>query len=253
MPVFYGKIENVERICEGARIYSLTAKLPQCAGQARPGHILQISCGDDTTLRRPISICDTAGDTVRICFDVRGKGTEWLSARKAGDMIDAMGLYGNTFDIEDTSKRALVVGGGIGIYPLHFLAKRYGGNVTAVLGFRNKSLVTMENEFRASCGRLEITTDDGSYGTKGYAIDTVRRILDEGNIDIIYTCGPTVMMRGIVEEAIERGIRCQVSLEERMGCGVGACLACACSVGGKIKRVCMDGPVFEGKDVNFNG
>ena len=253
MPVYYGKIESISRLAEDAELYNIKVNLPAAAKRARPGHILQISCGDDTTLRRPISICNVEGDSVRFCFDVRGKGTKWLAERKEGDTLDIMGLYGNTFDLSDTSKKALVVGGGIGVYPLLYLCSKYKGSISAVLGYRSKGLVTLEDDFKSVCEQVYITTDDGSYGIKGYAIDTVRKILDEQQIDIIYTCGPTVMMRGIVEEAVKRGIRCQVSLEERMGCGIGACLACTCSIEGKKKRVCMDGPVFEGKDVDFNG
>ena len=258
-----------DKLTEDYDIYSMVIDAPQIASIARPGQIVHVKC-DNFTLRRPLSIASVKNDTIRLCYDVRGGGTDWMSKQKAGGKIDILGPVGNGFDVSDTSKKVLLVGGGIGIYPLYMIAEMFGENATVVLGFRTKGLITMQKDFEETGCNLIICTDDGSYihGRKGYAIDTVREILDSRDINIIMTCGPKIMMKGIAAEAVERGIRCQVSMEERMACGVGACLACVCKVkdGGndkadkndkfENKRVCVDGPVFdvyakEGKEIDW--
>lgn len=255
-----------EKMTEEYEIYSMLLDAPQIADSAKPGQIVHVRC-EGFTLRRPLSIASAKDGVLRLCYDVRGEGTEWLSKQKKGGKIDILGAEGNGFDVSDTSKKVLLVGGGIGIYPLYSVAERFGKNATVVLGFRTKGLITMEKDFTETGCNLKICTDDGSYaaGKKGYAIDAVREILDEkeksgGKIDIIMTCGPKIMMKGIAEEAVKRGIGCQVSMEERMACGVGACLACVCKVKDKgdkefaNKRVCVDGPVFDiydGKEVEW--
>ncbi|MCL2095803.1 MAG: dihydroorotate dehydrogenase electron transfer subunit [Oscillospiraceae bacterium] len=239
-------------------VYSMLIDAPEIAEIAKPGQFIHVKC-DSFTLRRPISIASSKNNKIRICYDIRGGGTKWLSGLKGGDncdKIDVMGPIGNGFDISDASKKVLLVGGGIGIYPLYSVAEVYGENAAVVLGFRTKERITFEKEFK-DCGvDLYIATDDGSYGVKGRAIDLVREFLDKNNnnIDIIMTCGPKAMLQGIALEAAKRNIRRQVSLEERMACGIGACLACVCRVDGVNKRVCVDGPVFdisEGSGVDF--
>lgn len=241
-----------EKMTEDYNIFSLSLYAPQIAVMAKPGQIVHVKCGN-FTLRRPISIASATkiSGVIRLCYDVRGEGTKWLSQQQTGGKIDILGPAGNGFDISDTSKKVLLVGGGIGIYPLYSVAEYYKDNATVVLGFRTKGLVTMENDFKDTGCDLHICTDDGSYRNAGYAIDTVKYILDNKNIDMIMTCGPKAMMKGIAEEAVMRGIRCQVSMEERMACGVGACLACVCKIKGHNKRVCVDGPVFEGTEVDW--
>jgi dihydroorotate dehydrogenase electron transfer subunit len=189
---------------------------------------------------------------------VRGEGTKWLSNLKSGDKINIIGAIGKGFDVSDLSKKVLLAGGGIGIYPLYSVAKAYGSNAFAALGFRNKDIITFEQEFKDTGCDLRIATDDGSYGRKGYAVEIVKEILEHNKIDMIITCGPKIMMRGIYFEAEKRGIRCQVSMEERMACGIGACLACVCRIKDEEretftnKRVCIDGPVFDGSEVDWN-
>ena len=260
--LLYNIISN-EKMTEDYALYSMIIDAPNIAKTAKPGQFVHIKCGG-LTLRRPISIASAKNGQIRICYDVRGEGTKWLSELKSGgkgNKIDILGPVGRGFDISDTSKKVLLVGGGIGIYPLYAVAELYKENAAAVLGFRTKSLVNFEKEFTeiTAGGQVHIATDDGSYGRKGYAVDLVKEILDNNKnsdnnkankIDIIMTCGPKIMMQGVAEEAQKRGIRCQVSMEERMACGIGACLACACKIKGETKRVCSDGPVFDIFDIS---
>jgi dihydroorotate dehydrogenase electron transfer subunit len=236
-------------------IYAMMINAPKIAESAVPGQFIHIKCGD-LTLRRPISIASMQNSRLKICYEVRGEGTAWLANRKAGDKIDIMGAIGKGFDVSDLSKKVLLAGGGIGIYPLLSVAQAYGVNAHAALGFRNKAAVNFEQEFKNICGdtKVKITTDDGSYenGKKGYVTELRTEILVHNKIDLIMTCGPLAMMRGVYAEAEKRGIRCQVSMEERMACGIGACLVCVCKVNGTNERVCIDGPVFEGNEVDWN-
>jgi len=240
-----------EKLPGDHKIYSMLINAPEIAKTAKPGQFVHVKC-DNFTLRRPISIASAKNGKIRLCYDVRGGGTAWLSGLQSGGKIDMMGPLGNGFDISDTSKKVLLVGGGIGIYPLYSVAEVYGENAVTVLGFRTKDLITFEKEFKGCGGGLHIATNDGSAGKKGYAIDLVREILDNNKFDIIMTCGPKIMMKGITEEAIKRGIKCQVSMEERMACGIGACLACVCKINNINKTVCADGPVFEASEVDFD-
>ena len=234
-----------EKLTREYDIYDMLIHAPDIAKSAVSGQFIHIKCGD-LTLRRPISIASAEGDYVRICYEVRGEGTAWLANRKIGDEIDVIGPIGKGFDVSDTSKKVLLAGGGIGIYPLYSVAQMYGANAYAALGFRNKNIINFADEFKNTGCDLKIITDD-----KGYVTELVKEILDNNKIDIVMTCGPKVMMRGVYEEAQKRGIRCQVSMEERMACGIGACLVCVCKVNGVNERVCVDGPVFEGNGVDW--
>jgi len=246
-----------EKMTEEYNVWSMVIRAPIIAKIAKPGQFVHVKC-DGLTLRRPISIASTTNDgNIRICYDVRGEGTAWLSGLKSGDKIDINGPLGKGFDVSDTSKKVLLAGGGIGIYPLYAVAEAYKNNAYVVLGFRTKGLITFEKEFTECGSNLNIATDDGSYRRKCFAIEIVKEILDANKIDIVMTCGPKIMMKGIALEAERRGIRCQVSMEERMACGIGACLACACRIRDAEretftnKRVCIDGPVFEGNEVDW--
>ncbi|MCL2816699.1 MAG: dihydroorotate dehydrogenase electron transfer subunit [Oscillospiraceae bacterium] len=224
--------EKLTKKSEEHEIYSMLIDVPEIAKTAQPGQFVHVKCGN-LTLRRPISIASAKNGKIRLCYDVRGEGTAWMSRLKSGEKIDMIGPLGKGFDVSDTSKKVLLVGGGIGIYPLYSVAEVYGENAVTVLGFRTKDIITFEKEFKDCGGGLYIATDDGSYGKKGYATDLAGEILANNKIDIIMTCGPKIMMKGVAEEAVKRSIRCQVSMEERMACGVGACLVCVCRVKGK--------------------
>ncbi|MEG2857903.1 MAG: dihydroorotate dehydrogenase electron transfer subunit, partial [Clostridia bacterium] len=227
---------------------------PQIARLARPGQFLHIRCGHSRLLRRPISICDIAGDAIRVVFEVRGEGTALLSHRTEGDSVDVLGPLGNGVfpDIFDT-RPVLFVGGGIGAPPLLFAAKRC--NVAhAVLGFKNSAAVILKDEFYDACKTLLIATDDGSVGAHGTIEKPMGILLDKNDYCAVMACGPRPMLRAAARLAEEHSVPCWVSMEERMGCGVGACLVCACKTHGasgedEFSHVCKDGPVYPAASV----
>ncbi|MBR7163676.1 MAG: dihydroorotate dehydrogenase electron transfer subunit [Clostridia bacterium] len=234
-------------------IYQAWIQNKDLAEQAKPGQFLHIQCGDAVSmpLRRPISICDVQGENLCFIYEVKGRGTKALSENTA--TLDILGPVGNGFTISpDTYHNPAVVGGGIGVYPMLYLTKQLSG-ASAYLGFRNKSLVTLEDEFKSAASYLSVSTDDGSYGNHGFALDCLKKDFADKQFDIIYACGPKGMLRAVQAFAKEAGVPCQISLEERMGCGIGACLTCSCETheegAGKYKRVCRNGPVFWAEEV----
>jgi len=240
-------------------LFDLKVSLPEGMNSPVPGQFAHIMCGEGTTLRRPISIADYDAEsrTVRFCYDVRGKGTDYLSNLKPGDDFDFLSPLGTGFSVRDGG-RALLVGGGIGVYPLIYAARKYGSSATALLGFRNEALATCSEDFKEFGADVSVITDDGSNGRKGFVTELLAEALDELDADIILACGPGPMLEKVAEMAEERGIYCEVSLEERMACGLGACMGCACKVkapeslfpdGYTYKRVCADGPVFDSREV----
>ncbi len=239
-------------------ILRFKVKTDKIAKDSKPGNFLEIKVSDSEVpfLRRPISIFSIDGENVEFIFQVKGKGTEILSKQKVGDKINIIGPLGNgTFDIKSYNTVALI-GGGIGVYPLYEAAKQLKGKakINTYLGYRNKELVTVEKEFKEVSDKLVVATDDGSYGEKGFAIDFLKK--DE-KPDIIMACGPLPMLRAVKQFAQENNIKCQVSLEERMGCGIGACLGCAVKTAASSKdapeywQVCKGGPVFDASTVDF--
>ena len=243
-------------------IYKFSVKAPEIAQTARAGQFLEIKVSEtgEPFLRRPISIynIDKEAGEVEFIFQVKGRGTALLAERRIGDLIYIMGPLGfGAFKVQEY-KNVAIIGGGIGTYPLHELAKELKGkaNLNVYLGFRDKSLVTCEKEFESiGLNKLVITTDDGSYKEKGYAIDFMKKDIEENPVDMIFACGPLPMLKAIRAYAIENNIPCQISLEERMGCGIGACLGCAVKViSGAEPRyghVCKEGPVFNAADVEI--
>lgn len=235
-------------LCPG--IFDFVINAPEIAKQAEIGQFLHITCGGSTLLRRPISICDFGDDFVRFAFQVKGEGTKELAKFEPGDMIDVMGPLGHGFKVTPNQK-AVIIGGGIGVFPLLKLARETQGAV--FLGFRSKNLVVLENDYNAAHDNVTICTDDGSYGYDGFAIAAMGEYLLENEADVIYCCGPTPMLKAVKQIAEHRGIPCQISLEQRMGCGIGACLTCVCETKdegmGKYKQVCTCGPVFDSKEV----
>ena len=248
---------NIKPLIQGnKRFFSLEFENAFIAESAEPGQIVHVKCGENL-LRRPFGVngVNVKAGTFRVCFEVRGKGTRWMSGLKAGDVVSVMGPYGKPFEtLKYSEKKVLLVGGGIGIYPLLFAADRLnlnGAEVRAALGFQTASLVHMESEFKTKCARVEIATDDGSYGYGGFVTDMAAGMADETRFDAVFACGPFIMMKKTHEIASARNIPCFVSLEERMGCGVGACLACVCDTVNGKKRVCVDGPVFASYEIRW--
>lgn len=253
------KIEKKEQL--KSDIFKYTIKSKEIASQAKAGQFLEIRVIDEIQplLRRPISIynMDKENDLVEFIFQVKGKGTEILAKRNVGEELDIIGPLGyGTFEIKNYNKVA-IIGGGIGTYPLYELAKELKdkSDVTMYMGFRNKELVTLEKEFEEVCNRLVLTTDDGSYKEKGFAINYLKEDIKKERPDIIFACGPLPMLKAVRNYAIENDIPCQISLEERMGCGIGACLGCAVKVVSgsepRFGHVCKEGPVFNAKDVEI--
>ena len=239
-------IENKE-IAKG--FFSLWLNAPDMAAQAAPGQFAHIRCGDKS-LRRPISICgaDTESGRLRLVYEIRGEGTKWLSEQAPGYNLDVIAPLGKGFDFRGQSG-ALFIGGGIGSPPMLCAAKAFPGKAFAALGFRNKSAVILEQDFADAGIPLEITTDDGSYGYHGLVTHPAEERLKSGGIGLVCVCGPAPMLRGGIELAKRYNTACQVSLEQRMGCGVGACRVCAVKVRDKQKdiymHVCLNGPVFD--------
>ena len=241
-------------------IYKFSVKAPEIANVAKAGQFLEIKVSEtgEPFLRRPISIYNIDGEVVEFIFQVKGRGTELLAERNVGDLIDIMGPLGKgAFAVKEYNNVA-IIGGGIGTYPLYELAKELKGkaNINVYLGFRDKSLVTCEKEFEAiGLNKLVVATDDGSYKEKGFAIDFMKKDIEEHKVDMIFACGPHPMLKAVRQYAIENNIPCQISLEERMGCGVGACLGCATKIkdgdGFRYGHVCKDGPVFNAADVEI--
>ena len=253
------EIISVEKATEG--IYRMTVASDYISANAEPGQFVNIKCceGVQTLLRRPVSICSTdrAKGRYDLYFQVKGAGTEILAGKKSGDFIDILGPLRRSFDLDIGYRRIAVVGGGIGIFPLLFLLNESKAVVKrSYLGFRSSGYIVLQEEFRQKSNSLEIATDDGSYGMKGFVTDMLERDILSEEFDMIYACGPTPMLKKVTEIAKKHNVRCQISLEQRMGCGFGACLTCACETrteegGSQFVRVCADGPVFNSEDVIF--
>lgn len=246
------KIAEKKQLTED--VFDLTVEAGPLAEAAQPGQFAQIYV-PGKTLRRPISICgiDRAAKTLRFVFQVRGEGTAWLAETQTGDSLDILAPLGTGYDLGDTRRKAVFVGGGIGVPPLLEAAKPFGENATAVLGFRNKGSVILKEDFEKNGNHVQIATDDGSCGHHGLVTD----LLKDLDFDVIFACGPTPMLKAVCRLAAERGVPCQISLEERMACGIGACLGCACRLRKDGREyyghVCKDGPVFASENVVWEG
>lgn len=241
-----------EEIADG--IYSMWLRTDEIAANAKAGQFISVYCNEGSRLLpRPISICeiDKTDGAVRLVYRVAGKGTAEFSAMRTGMQLKVVGPLGNGFPVK--SKKAFLIGGGIGIPPMLELAKSLDCEKQIVLGFRDE-LFLME-EFQKQ-GKLYVATEDGSAGTEGNVLDAIR---ENGlTADIIYACGPAPMLRALKEYAAKNRIECWISMEERMACGIGACLACVCKsqnkdahTNVKNKRVCKEGPVFRAEEVDF--
>lgn len=248
------KLIRKKEIADG--IFDFTIASDDIAAATQCGQFLHINCGDSTFLRRPISICDAQNGEVRFIFEVKGEGTKTLAKKEVGEYIDVMGPLGHGFEIKQSVKKPILIGGGIGVFPLYKLAKDLGNNATVFLGFRNQSRVVMEDEFDAASAMTIVGTDDGSYGYNGYIASAMEGYLNMNECDMIYSCGPMPMLKAVKKIAEDRGIPCQLSLEQRMGCGIGACLVCSCETNKEgtehYAKVCTNGPVFYSTEVTLN-
>ncbi len=249
-------VASQEKLAEG--IYSMWIDAEPVAVQAKAGQFVSVYSKDGAKLLpRPISLCevDKEKGRIRLVYRVAGAGTEEFSHYQAGDPIDILGPLGNGFPLENmTGKKAFLMGGGIGIPPMLELAKELDCEKQAVLGYRDSGMF-LKDEFEPYAS-VYAATEDGSAGTKGNVMDAVRENGLEA--DVIFACGPTPMLRAIKAYAQEHNIECYLSLEEKMACGIGACLACVCKSKDvdehshvHNKRICKDGPVFRAEEVEL--
>ena len=246
-------VKSQEMLADG--VYSMVLSAPEIARQAKAGQFVSVYTKDSSRLLpRPISLCgiDKEKGELRLVYRVAGAGTEEFSRYEAGEKVQVMGPLGNGFPLKE--KKAILIGGGIGIPPMLGLMKALDCERTAVLGYRDSQLF-LKDEFEAF-GPVSVATEDGSAGTKGNVLDAIRANGVEGAV--IYACGPTPMLRAIKAYAAENAIECYISLEERMACGIGACLACVCQSkevdhhsNVHNKRICKDGPVFAAEEVEI--
>lgn len=248
------KVVSQEALTED--VFSMWIQVDEIAKAAKPGQFISVYTRDASKLLpRPISICeiDRALGRLRIVYRVVGAGTEEFSAYQAGDEITVMGPLGNGFPLEIKGRKAFLIGGGIGIPPMLELAKELDCEKQMILGYRDVLFLNQEFE---PYGTVCVATEDGSAGTKGNVIDAIRANGLEA--DVMFACGPTPMLRALKAYALEQGIECWLSLEEKMACGIGACLACMCQSADvdehsqvHNKRICKDGPVFRAEEVEL--
>lgn len=245
-------------ICEKHAIaretYSFTICCPEAAQAAQPGQFVHIRA-NGFTLRRPISICgiDKEAGTLRIVFEIRGEGTAEIAKLNKGDLIDMLAPLGHGFTVNSDFRRVVLIGGGIGTPPMLPLAKLYGEKAAVISGFRSASAVILQDDFKKTGAETILCTDDGSLGIHGFVTQPFEELTKGERIDAVYACGPMPMLRGIANICKENGIFCEISLEERMACGIGACLGCACRTVRNdeeyFAHVCKDGPVFNAEEV----
>ncbi len=257
------KVKILSRKEVAPNIFLIKLSAPSVAQDALPGQFIHIKCSKDNypLLRRPLSIhrIDREKGEIYILFQVVGEGTKLLSKREVGDDLDVLGPLGNGFNIYPESKKIVIIGGGIGVAPLLALCEesiKKGKEVRVLIGALKKELVIGEENFRNLGVKVDIATDDGSYKHKGLVTDLLEGSIREGWLaDQIFACGPKYKLKKIVEISLDAHIDCQVSL----ACGIGACLGCVCKIKTKnkkedkakyeYKRVCVDGPIFEGSEV----
>ena len=195
---------------------------------------------DGLFLRRPISVCDCEGDILTIIYKVVGRGTERMAEMKAGESLDLLTGLGNGYNTRPSGDRPLILGGGVGVPPLYMLCKKLiseGKRPTVILGFNKADEVFYENEFRALGAEVIVCTADGSYGVKGFVTTAMEGI----DYSYFFTCGPEPMLKAVYKATATEG---QMSFEERMGCGFGACMGCSCKTLTGYKRICKEGPVM---------
>lgn len=230
----------------------LWLQAPEIAKVAQPGQFVMVRCGNspDLLLRRPFSIHRvTHGGQIALLFSIVGRGTEWLSQCQKGDSLDLLGPSGQGFSLPSASRRLLLVAGGIGIAPLVFLAEKglnQGGSVTLLMGASNASLLYPRSLLPPSID-LVTATEDGSEGRRGMVTELISDFINQA--DQVFACGPASMYQSMAAQSCLKGRPVQISLEVRMGCGLGACYSCTIKTKKGLQQVCRDGPIFELADI----
>ena len=208
-----------------------------------PGQFVNIKL-EGMFLRRPISVCDVEGDKLTIIYKVVGKGTEAMSRMSAGE-LDILNGLGNGYDLTVSGEKPVLLGGGVGVPPMYKLAKELiaqGKKVSVILGFNTKNEIFYEEEFKNLGAEVFVTTVDGSYGIRGFVTDALKDM----DYTYFYTCGPEPMLKAVYRASVTSG---QMSFEERMGCGFGACMGCSCKTLTGYKRICKEGPVMRKEEI----
>ena len=215
-----------------------------CSGITASGQFVNIKL-DGFFLRRPISVCDYNDNELTLIYKVVGKGTEYMAELGAGEKLDILTGLGNGYDLSKSGNEPVLIGGGAGVPPMYNLCRKLvaeGKKPQVILGFNKENELFFENEFKALGAEVTVTTADGSYGMKGFVTDALKTM----KYTYIYSCGPEPMLKAIYNTAETSG---QLSFEERMGCGFGACMGCSCATKYGNKRICKDGPVLEMEEI----
>lgn len=245
--------------------HSLTFVAPEMAERAEPGQFISVAVqGNGTILRRPFSIYAVSqhgpwAGTVEVVFDVVGPGTQWLSERTKHDTVDVVGPLGRPFPLPQQHVSCLLVGGGYGAAPLLFLAQylqQQGLRTDIVLGAKSQDRIFNAIEAKRLSASAVFTTEDGTLGTQGLVTDVLDRVIETANTGVVYACGPMGMLGAVAKTARKHGIPCQIAVEEAMACGVGVCMTCVVPYqrkeGVANLRACVDGPVFNGRHVQWD-
>ena len=238
-------------------IAKITLASPHIAATAKPGQFIHLRLPEliEHMLRRPFGVyrADRQRGEIELVVQAVGAGTRRLMDAKPGDALDAIGPLGCGWQPDPSAREVLLVGGGIGAVPLYLLAEDTvkTANVQVVLGAQSASTLVFQKDFEELLGadKVFVCTDDGSAGFFGFTTELACQLIDSTTFDYLATCGPHVMQSRIAQLALEAGITCEVSLEERMACGIGACLSCVVDTIHGKKRVCVDGPVFRADEV----
>ena len=246
-------LQNIE-IAPG--FFDLRIKAEPLVTGAQPGQFVHLRC-DGKPLRRPISICglNREAGILRMVYEVRGEGTAWLGTLKTGDVLDIVAPLGQGYKLKN-KRRVAVVGGGLGVPPLLPVAEMVGPDTIALLGFRTAAAAILIDDLQKLCRTVTVSTNDGTMGHQGFVTDDLRPLLAAGELDLVCACGPSPMLKAVTALTAEYGVETQVSLEERMGCGIGACLCCSCKAdlgaGETYIQVCRNGPVLNAKEVRWS-
>lgn len=249
---FYGKVLENKKIA--ADVWDMHIHLPEAVSIAKAGQFISIYTGDATMLLpRPLSICEInhSREVLRIVYRVVGQGTEKLSELMAGDEVTGLAPLGSFYHVDPTHQKFAIVGGGMGTPPMlglvHQIRQTHpNAHISVYLGFGKKSQIILADDFETCADKVVITTDDGSFGLAG---NVVQNLPENPDFDAIFGCGPHVMLEYLAKYAENKGLPCHISLEERMACSIGACLACVAKTTNGLRRICKTGPVFDAKEV----
>lgn len=237
------KSKVLENIKVSNRIYRLTCQFSE---DIRPGQFFMLKTLDNSfLLPRPISVNDSCENTVTFLYRTEGKGTTKISTLSKNEEIQLFGPLGNGFALDNLRGKTAVVGGGIGVAPLLYLVKSLGKNADVFLGFKDAENAYLVDEFKKYADKTVVVTEDGSMGQKGFVTD----YMSYKDYETVLTCGPEIMMNKIINGSMENNVKCYVSLERRMACGMGVCLGCTVETKSGNKRACKDGPVFSSEEL----